>query len=136
MKARKKIVVFLSVCFLMSITAISALASFDWFAGRLPKNQGDTEVCTLTRTNPRSSYSYFTIDNLTIDSPYDFARAWTESPAGVNYSDPYNLAYVGSTDIPYNYGHTPNAGDSVVLNLDNYYYTIDTPVVQGWFNTH
>lgn len=112
----------------MSLTAFAAV-SWDSFSAKLPKNQGDTEVSTVARSNSSSSTNYFTIDITTMPSGYTAVRAWTEGKYGGNYSNPYNQVDGAETNVKYS--KTPEKGKNITLNLDNPVKTTNTPTVKG-----
>lgn len=114
----------------MSLTAFAAsTVAWDDFSATLPKNQGDTEVSTVARSNSASTEKNFTVNITSMPSGYTAVRAWTEKPAGANYSNPYKQIGSGESDV--SYSTTPAQGKNVVLNLDNPVKTTKTPTVKG-----
>lgn len=110
---------------LLGSTVYAATANF---SGTLPANQGDTEVSTVAKAN--NTDQFFSIKVNTLGGTGSAVRAWTESSAGSNYSNPYNQANKGVTTWIY-YSNIPAKGKNVTLNLDNPVYTSSTVSVTG-----
>lgn len=74
---------------------------------------------------------YFSVKISSIGTGYSYVRAWTETSAGSNYSDPYEEVQADSKYHTIDYTTVPNKGNNVTLNLDNPVYTTSTVPVSG-----
>lgn len=123
MKKRVKVAAIATLAVSMLFAATSAFAATGKFSGKLPANQGDTEISTVARANAATTVQYFSIKITSIGTGYTHVRAWTEKNGGLgtnpNLSDPYNQVKADNTYYSVNYTTTPNKGDNVILNLDN-----------------
>ncbi|WP_289137373.1 hypothetical protein [uncultured Brevibacillus sp.] len=129
-KKSKFAIAVMTIGMLLGTSAYAATANFE---GKLPANQGDTEISTVGRTNKPDAFKYFNIKITSLDSEYTSVRAWTEGWTGSNYSNPYNEAELNViTQIAYD--SVPSKGDNVTLNLDNPVYTSSSVAVKGNWN--
>lgn len=115
---------------LLSVSVYAALTATDTFSISLPAQQGDTELPAVKKTTSSEIFWVFLDSVGTASDTFTSVMAWTESPMGVNYSDPTHEVDEGtSTAIAYN--NTPAIGKNVVLNMDNPIYTTLSPVAVG-----
>lgn len=118
----------LAVSMMFATSAFAATASF---SGKLPANQGDTEISTVARANTSSAVKYFSIKVSTLDTGYSSVRAWTEKSGGANLSSPYTEVKKSTTWGTVDYTSVPDKGTNVTLNLDNPVYTSTQVSVGG-----
>lgn len=123
MKKKVKVAATATLAVSMLFFATSAFAATAKFTGKLPANQGDTEVSTVARSNDTSAVKYFSIKITSIGTGYTHVRAWTEKNGDwgtkPNLSDPYNQVKADNIYHTVDYTTVPNKGDNVILNLDN-----------------
>lgn len=132
---KKLLGVFLASSMMFGL-AITAMASesvdelvWDSFDAYLPDYRGDIEVSTVAKAD--SATEKFHIEFSQYTTGLTHVCAWTESPAGTNYSDPANQVSTSTGGSVSYYTSSPSAGDNVVLNLDNPVSESSNPHVVG-----